>query len=236
MLSQDGCEQGLFREHFMHCESQLKAYHGASDGRCAKPSYSTSQPSSPIGLILGTQLSHREARGGPGFSFRRFCSGVGIAEPPWMLSSSSPSAAQKTTNPRFVRPLFPDALVQSFAAVRATRLTRAIPVVQLGLDSSLSHGIAIKQCNQTVEGPSQIRYGEPDPLASSTAINTSTVNAVPGIHISICHFNLSALPLYSRCFIQSIRCVLKSCLSRIKNSFGFGKKAPSVFAVLKPKA
>ena len=31
--------------------------------------------------------------------------------------------------------------------------------LQLGLDSSLSHGIAFKQCNQTVEGPSQIRYG-----------------------------------------------------------------------------
>ncbi len=36
----------------------------------------------------------------------------------------------------------------------------AVTVVQLGLDSSLSHGIAIKQCNQTVEGPSQIRYGK----------------------------------------------------------------------------
>ena len=33
-------------------------------------------------------------------------------------------------------------------------------VAQLGLDSSLSHGIAFKQCNQTVEGPSQIRYGK----------------------------------------------------------------------------
>ena len=30
---------------------------------------------------------------------------------------------------------------------------------QLGLDSSLSHGIAFKRSNQTVEGPSQIRYG-----------------------------------------------------------------------------
>ena len=32
---------------------------------------------------------------------------------------------------------------------------------QLGLDSSHSHGVKIKSCNQTVEGPSQIRYGEP---------------------------------------------------------------------------
>ena len=50
-------------------------------------------------------------------------------------------------------------MMQSRVVLCSAHLLPVSMPAQLGLDSSLSHGIAIKQCNQTVEGPSQIRYG-----------------------------------------------------------------------------